>query len=73
MITPSVGADERVEIIREGLKSYGREQPIYVRPMYWALEGDELGIVPREGATGFAVSLEEIPMAPPEAATTLTR
>jgi branched-chain amino acid aminotransferase len=41
--------------------------------MYWALEGDELGIVPRENATGFAICLEEIPMAPPEAATTLTR
>ena len=60
-------------MIREGLASYTRDQPVYIRPMYWALAGDELGIVPRAGATGFAISLEEIPMAPPEAATTLTR
>ncbi|NNK17268.1 MAG: branched-chain amino acid aminotransferase [Sulfitobacter sp.] len=73
MITPTVTTDEMIEIIREGLKSYGRDQPVYIRPMYWALAGDELGIVPRAGATGFAVCLEEIPMAPPEAATTLTR
>jgi branched-chain amino acid aminotransferase len=73
MITPTVEAAEMVEIIREGLKSYPKEASVYIRPMYWALEGDELGIVPRPGATGFAVSLEEIPMAPPEAATTLTR
>lgn len=43
-----------------------------IRPMYWALEGGDLGIVPRPGATGFAICLEEIPMAPAGAATTLT-
>jgi len=73
MITPTKSTAEMVEIIREGLSHYPKEAPIYIRPMYWAIEGDELGIVPRPNATGFAVSLEEIPMAPPEAATTLTR
>jgi len=73
MITPTVETEEMIEIAREGLKSYRDDQAVYIRPMYWALEGDELGIVPREGATGFALCLEEIPMAPPEAATTLTR
>ncbi|WP_299878313.1 branched-chain amino acid aminotransferase [uncultured Sulfitobacter sp.] len=73
MITPTVETEDMIEIVREGLKSYGKDQAVYIRPMYWALAGDELGIVPREGATGFAVCLEEIPMAPPEAATTLTR
>lgn len=73
MITPTVATADIVEIAREGLKSYSADQAVYIRPMYWALEGDELGIVPRAGATGFALCLEEIPMAPPEAATTLTR
>ncbi|KIN63712.1 Branched-chain amino acid aminotransferase [Sulfitobacter noctilucicola] len=73
MITPTVSTEEMVETVREGLKSYNKNQPVYIRPMYWALAGDDLGIVPRAGATGFAISLEEIPMAPPEAATTLTR
>ncbi|MGC1503494.1 MAG: branched-chain amino acid aminotransferase [Sulfitobacter sp.] len=73
MITPTVSTEDMVAIVREGLASYARNQPVYIRPMYWALAGDELGIVPRAGATGFAISLEEIPMAPPEAATTLTR
>lgn len=73
MITPTVETADMIEIVREGLKSYGTDKAVYIRPMYWALAGDELGIVPREGATGFAVCLEEIPMAPPEAATTLTR
>lgn len=73
MITPTVTTEDMIALIRDGLKSYAGNQPVYIRPMYWALEGDELGIVPRENATGFCVSLEEIPMAPPEAATTLTR
>lgn len=73
MITPTVSTEDMVAMVREGLASYSKDQPVYIRPMYWALEGDELGIVPRAGATGFAISLEEIPMAPPEAATTLTR
>lgn len=73
MITPTVETDDMVAIVREGLASYPRDAAVYIRPMYWALAGDELGIVPREGATGFSISLEEIPMAPAEAATTLTR
>ncbi|WP_299674123.1 branched-chain amino acid aminotransferase [uncultured Roseobacter sp.] len=73
MITPTVTVDDMVEIIREGLAHYGPEDAVYIRPMYWAIHGDATAIVPREGATGFAVSLEQIPMAPADAAVTLGR
>ena len=73
MITPTVKADDMVAIVREGLAAYPRDAAVYIRPMYWALAGDELGIIPLKDATGFAISLEQIPMAPPEAASTLTR
>ncbi len=73
MITPTVNTDEMVELVWQGLRAYPDSAAVYIRPMYWALEGDELGIVPRPNATGFAISLEEIPMAPEGAATTLTR
>jgi len=73
MITPTVSTEDMVATVREGLASYASDSAVYIRPMYWALAGDELGIVPRAGATGFAICLEEIPMAPPEASTTLTR
>jgi len=73
MITPTVQTDAMIDIVREGLKFYPDDVAVYIRPMYWALAGDELGIIPLKDATGFAISLEEIPMAPPEAATTLTR
>lgn len=73
MVTPTHSADEMVEIIREGLSAYGPEDAVYIRPMYWALNGDVTAIVPKPGATGFAISLEVIPMAAPDAATTLGR
>lgn len=73
MITPTLTAAQMVEIAREGLKRYPKDAAVYIRPMYWALDGDVTAIVPSAEATGFALVLEEIPMAPPEAAATLTR
>ncbi len=74
MVTPTMTPDKMVEIILEGLASYPRETAVYIRPMYWALEGGMSAIVPREnGETGFAISLEEIPMAAPGVTAQLTR
>ncbi len=72
MITPTTGAAEMAEIVREGLTAYPAGSAVYIRPMYWALHGGDLGVVPKQGATGFCICLEEIPMAPAEATTTLT-
>lgn len=72
MITPTVSTAEMVNIVRDGLKSYAPEEAVYIRPMYWAVDGGDLGVVPKEGSTGFAICLESIPMAAPTAATTLT-
>lgn len=72
MITPTVSTEDMVQIVREGLSAYDADAAIYIRPMYWALDGGDLGIVPKENSTGFAICLEQIPMAPPTAATTLT-
>lgn len=71
MITPTVDTDRMVEIVREGLALYPAGTPVYIRPMYWALDGGALGVDPKPDATGFCICLEEIPMAPPEATTTL--
>lgn len=70
MITPTVTVEAMLAIIAEGLR--GATAPVYIRPMYWALDGGHLGILPKEGSTGFAICLEEIPMPDPEATTTLT-
>ncbi len=73
MITPTVEADEMIAIVREGLKAYAPEQAVYIRPMYWAIDGSELGVAPAENSTGFSICLEEVAMPDPSVATTLTR
>ena len=73
MITPTISSEGMVEIVREGLEAYARGAAVYIRPMYWALDGGETGVLPKQGATGFAVCLEEVAMAPANKVTTLTR
>ncbi|MDD8024781.1 MAG: branched-chain amino acid aminotransferase [Paracoccaceae bacterium] len=72
MITPTIDPGDMVEMAREGLRKYAPDAAVYVRPMYWAIHGSDLGVAPMEGVTGFALCLEEVPMPAPEAATTLT-
>jgi branched-chain amino acid aminotransferase len=71
MITPTVATADMVAIAREGLGRYPKGTAVYIRPMYWALDGGPGAIVPRENATGFALCLEEIPMASPTTSVTL--
>jgi len=73
MLVPTVSTPDMMEIIREGLAMYPAGSAVYIRPMYWGIDGDITAIVPSPDATGFAVCLEEIPMAPATATATLTR
>lgn len=73
MITPTVSDSDMLEIALEGLAAYGPQQAVYIRPMYWALDGNDLGIAPLENSTAFALCLEEVAMPPAGFMTTLTR
>ncbi len=72
MLTPTVTPEQMVNLVREGLQSYGPGQAVYIRPMYWGIHGDVTAIVPQKDSTGFAICLEEIPMAPETSSVTLT-
>ena len=72
MLTPSKTTAEIVEIVREGLALFPADAAVYIRPMYWGIEGGHLGILPGDAPAGFCVCLEEIPMAAPDASATLT-
>ncbi len=73
MITPTVSIEDMVAIVHEGLKAYAPDAAVYIRPMYWAIHGDSTAIIPLADETGFAICLEEIPLAPPSASITLGR
>lgn len=72
MLEPSVSATEMVRITLEGLARYPKGAAVYIRPMYWAIGAGFGAIVPDAEGVGFAICLEEIPMAAPEASITLT-
>ncbi|WP_417604406.1 branched-chain amino acid aminotransferase [Primorskyibacter flagellatus] len=73
MLQPTVTTDAMLEIIADGLAAYTLDQAVYIRPMYWGIDGDATAIVPTPDKTGFAICLEAIPMAPETASVTLTR
>jgi len=73
MLTPTVTSHDMVEIVKEGLALYPRDAAVYIRPMYWGINGDLTAIVPQPDETGFAICLEEIPMAPADTSATLGR
>ena len=73
MLTPTVASEDMVAAIHEGLKAYDPSEPVYIRPMYWGIDGDPSGIVPKADETGFAICLEAIPMADPATSVTLGR
>ena len=72
MLKPTVSAKEMVDIVWEGLKLYPEDAAIYIRPMYWAIDGDVSAIVPKSETVGFAICLEQIPLAPETSSVRLT-
>ena len=73
MLDPAVTPEEMVEIIKEGLSSFDKSTSVYIRPMYWALDGAESLVLPKENSTAFSICLEQIPMAAATISATLSR
>ena len=73
MLDPIVTPEEMVGIIKEGLSAFDKATSVYIRPMYWALDGGESLVLPKENSTAFSICLEQIPMAAAIASATLSR
>ncbi|WP_306047334.1 branched-chain amino acid aminotransferase [Nioella sp. MMSF_3534] len=67
MMNPTHTGQEIYDIVWEGIRLYPEDTPLYIRPMYWTIDGGYSAIVPNADSTGFAVCLEEIPLSPPDA------
>ncbi len=72
MLRPTVTAEDMVAITAEGLSAFDADTAVYIRPMYWGIDGDASVVAP-DGNTGFAICLEEAPLAPADASARLTR
>ena len=71
-ITPTLSAEEIAAIAIEGLEPYPEDTAVYIRPMYWALHGGPLAVLPKPGATEFCICLEELPMPDQDRSVSLT-
>jgi len=72
MLKPTTSTDEIVATVREGLKAFDKDTAVYIRPMYWGIQGDATAIVPSQEETGFCIVLKAVPVPGPESAATLT-
>ncbi|WP_099827254.1 branched-chain amino acid aminotransferase [Oceaniglobus indicus] len=73
MLRPTCSTGDMVDLVMEGLAAYPADAAVYIRPMYWATEGDASAIVPRAEGTAFCICLEQIAMPDPDASVTLGR
>ena len=72
MLHPEPSPQDIFDITWDGLKRYPSSAAVYIRPMFWGIEGGHLGILPGEAPAGFCVCLEEVPMGTPDATSRLT-
>ncbi|MBX9456054.1 MAG: branched-chain amino acid aminotransferase [Rhizobium sp.] len=65
-LAPMLSAAEIETLALEGLKKFEPGTAVYIRPMYWAEEGEGSLILPLPESTEFALCLEAIPMSEPK-------
>jgi branched-chain amino acid aminotransferase len=69
---PTLRVEEMAELTREGCAKFGSDPQIYVKPMYW-LEHDGPGVITGDpDSTRFCLCLFDAPMAPKDAAFSIT-
>jgi branched-chain amino acid aminotransferase len=64
-LEPTLQPDEIIQLTREGLGKFPADMAVFIRPLYWAEDGDAGMIVPDAASTTFALSLEAMPMTEP--------
>ncbi|WP_306145255.1 branched-chain amino acid aminotransferase [Roseibium sp. MMSF_3412] len=69
---PTMQVGEMIELTSEGCAKFDSSQHIYVKPMYW-VEGDGPGVITGDpDSTRFCLCLFDAPMAPSDAAMSIT-
>ena len=63
-LEPFLSGEEIAGLSRDGLRKFEPGTDVYIKPMYWAEEGDVGVLPPKPESTDFALSLEAMPMAP---------
>ena len=65
-LLPAVTAETWQGLTRDGIKKFGPDAALYIRPTYWAEYGGKLMVTPDPESTQWCLTLFEAPMRPPE-------
>lgn len=71
-LKPVFTVEEMTAITREGMHLLGKDRPVYIRPMAWSTGNGPGVVAPDPESTVFCMCLEELPMAPPATAVSVT-
>ncbi len=66
-LDPSVPVDTWVGLVRDGLKRFGGQPQLYIRPMYWSENGGPLAVTPDPASTRWCLTMYDMPMPEPRA------
>ena len=64
-LKPKVAVETWLELTADGLKRFGPEAELYIRPMYWAEQGGPGAVSPDPESTAWCLVLYETPMPTP--------
>ena len=71
-LKPTMTTEQLVALCDEGLSQFAEDEAIYIRPMYWSVDGGPSAVMADPDSTAFSLCLEALPMPAPEASATLT-
>jgi branched-chain amino acid aminotransferase len=65
-LKPLVAVDQWVGLVRDGIKRFAPDTPLYIRPMYWAERAGPQALPPDPETTRWCLSVYESPLRKPE-------
>jgi branched-chain amino acid aminotransferase len=65
-LKPVVAAETWLGLTQDGIKRFGKDTALYIRPMYWAERSGPLLVAPDPESTKWCLTLYEAPMRSPE-------
>jgi branched-chain amino acid aminotransferase len=61
-LKPLVSTEQWVELVHDGVRRFGPNPELYIRPMYWGERSDVLAVAPDPESTQWCLTLYEVPM-----------
>jgi len=64
-LSPTMGVEEMMALVEDGLSRFDGKTAIYIRPSYWAEHGGYMMVPPDASSTRFALTMWEAPLTAP--------